>query len=75
VQAKQNGLIDSLGNFTKALDLAKEMAEIKGDVELVRYVRNESFWDQVGYRVGTSLGFDKQIAMYMRRPLTQYRLY
>jgi protease-4 len=74
-RSKQNGLVDSLGNFTKALDLAKEMGEINGDIELVRYVRNESFWDQIGYRVGTFMGLDKQLSLYLRRPLTQYRLY
>ena len=34
-EAKQLGLVDRLGNFQDAVDLAKELAEIKGKPELV----------------------------------------
>jgi len=34
-QAKVLGLVDSLGNFQDAVNLAKRIAHIKGEVELV----------------------------------------
>ena len=45
-QAKELGLVDLLGNFQDAVDLAKKMAGIKGDVTLV-YPKEEKLklWD------------------------------
>jgi protease-4 len=73
-QAKANGLVDDLGNFTKALAIARELGGLKGEIEIVRYVRNDDIWQQIGFRVGTFLSLDKQISLYLRPSLTQYRL-
>lgn len=44
--AKELGLIDHLGNFRDAVDLAKKMAGLKGDVNLVYPKRDRiSLWD------------------------------
>jgi protease-4 len=45
-QSKELGLVDQLGNFEDAVDLAKRMAGIKGDVTLVYPKRTRgSLWD------------------------------
>ena len=45
-KAKELGLVDSLGNFRDAVDLAKEMTNIKGDVTLVYPKKSRSkLWD------------------------------
>lgn len=41
-RAKELGLVDSLGNFQDAVELAKEMAGIKGDVTLVHSKKGRS---------------------------------
>lgn len=45
-KAKELGLVDLLGNFRDAVDLAKKLAGIKGDVDLV-YPKKDKFkiWD------------------------------
>lgn len=47
-QAKELGLVDALGNFRDAVDLAKKMTGIEGEVTLVypKKVR-PSFWDLI----------------------------
>ncbi|MFC1863788.1 signal peptide peptidase SppA, partial [Thermodesulfobacteriota bacterium] len=42
-KAKDLGLVDTLGNFEDAVDLAKEVAGIKGDVDLVYPKRSSEF--------------------------------
>lgn len=42
-KAKELGLVDRLGNFEDAIDLAKELAGIKGDVDLVYPKRPSEF--------------------------------
>lgn len=45
-KAKELGLVDSLGNFRDAVDLAKKMTGIKGDVALVYPKKSKSkLWD------------------------------
>ncbi|HUU40870.1 MAG TPA: signal peptide peptidase SppA [Desulfatiglandales bacterium] len=46
-QAKTLGLVDSLGNFQDAVNLAKKMADIKGEVRLVypERKRGSFLWD------------------------------
>ena len=46
-EAKKIGLVDSLGNFRDAVDLAKTMANIKGEVKLVypERKRRSILWD------------------------------
>ena len=46
-QAKTLGLVDSLGNFQDAIDLAKKMAGIKGEVKLIypERERRSPLWD------------------------------
>ncbi len=46
-EAKKIGLVDSLGNFQDAVDVAKTMANIKGEVKLVYPVRKRRsiLWD------------------------------
>ncbi|MBW2028877.1 MAG: signal peptide peptidase SppA [Deltaproteobacteria bacterium] len=45
-QAKDLGLVDSLGNFQDALDLAKKMSGIKGEAQIVYPKRPKGrFWD------------------------------
>lgn len=46
-QAKEIGLVDRLGNFRDAVDLAKKMANIKGEVKLVypEKKRRSFLWD------------------------------
>lgn len=45
-QAKELGLVDVLGNFQDAVDLAKNMATIKGDVTLVYPKKSKlDLWD------------------------------
>lgn len=47
-QCKELGLVDAIGNFQDAVELAKEMTEIKGEVTLVYpKKRRASFWDLV----------------------------
>lgn len=47
-KAKELGLVDLLGNFQDAIDLAKELTGIKGDVSLVFPKRRElRLWDLV----------------------------
>ncbi len=42
-QAKELGLVDELGNFQDAVDLAAEMAGIKGKPKVVEYGRKSAF--------------------------------
>jgi protease-4 len=42
-QAKEMGLVDELGNFQAAVDLAVEMAGIKGKPRVVEYGRESPF--------------------------------
>ncbi len=42
-QAKELGLVDELGNFQDAIDLAAEMAGIKGKPKVVEYGRKSAF--------------------------------
>jgi protease-4 len=45
-QSKELGLVDQLGNFEDAVDLAKSMAGIKGEVTLVYPKRTRAtLWD------------------------------
>lgn len=45
-QAKELGLVDELGNFRDAVELAKQMAGLKGEVSLVYpKAREAGFWD------------------------------
>jgi protease-4 len=45
-QSKELGLVDQLGDFQDALDLAKEMSDIKGEVTLVYPKKPRArFWD------------------------------
>ena len=46
-EAKEIGLVDNLGNFQDAVDLAKKMANIKGEVKLVypERKRRSLLWD------------------------------
>ncbi len=46
-QAKEIGLVDQLGNFRDAVNLAKQMANIRGDVKLVypERKRRSFLWD------------------------------
>ena len=46
-EAKELGLVDFLGNFQDAVNLAKRMANIKGEVKLVypKTKRRSLFWD------------------------------
>lgn len=47
-RAKELGLVDSLGNFQDAVDLAKEMAGIKGEAQVVYPKRPRGrFWDLI----------------------------
>ncbi len=73
-QSKLNGLIDETGNFTKALLITQELADIKGDVDLVRYIRMESLWKQISYRFSSSLGIDRQLKQLFRPDRLQYKL-
>ena len=46
LQAKESGLVDSLGNFQDAVDIAKEISGIEGDVSLVYPKRTGiNLWD------------------------------
>ena len=58
-QAQQNGLIDELGGFARAMELLKEKAGIRPDapVELVEYPKRKSLFQLVLSRVrGQALG-------------------
>ncbi len=46
-QAYDVGLVDELGSFRTALQLAKEKAEIEGEVRLALYPRQPTFWEQL----------------------------
>ncbi len=55
-QAKELGLVDMLGNFEDAVELAKTMAGIKGDVTLVYSKRNKlDLWDLFLETAGRSI--------------------
>lgn len=45
-EAKRVGLVDSLGNYTDAIDLAGKMAKIEGEPTIHNY-SSVSFWDRV----------------------------
>ncbi|MBL7117564.1 MAG: S49 family peptidase, partial [Candidatus Syntrophoarchaeum sp.] len=42
-QAKEMGLVDELGNFQDAVDLAAELAGIEGEPRVVEYGRKSAF--------------------------------
>ena len=48
-QAKENGLVDELGGLDRAIDIAKQRANIpvESDVELVDFPRPKSFYEMV----------------------------
>ncbi len=46
-QAKEVGLVDELGSFRTALRLAKEKADIEGEVTLTLYPRQPTFLEQL----------------------------
>jgi protease-4 len=46
-QAKAVGLVDELGSFRTALRLAKEKADIEGEVSLALYPRQPTFLEQL----------------------------
>ncbi len=68
-QAKRLGLIDQLGNFQDAVELAKKMAHIRGKVRLV-YPKREgfSFLDRL------IDGVIHRLLLYSSFPIIEYRL-
>ncbi|MCX5750316.1 MAG: signal peptide peptidase SppA [Candidatus Saganbacteria bacterium] len=50
-QAQEAKLVDELGGFTDAVNVAKELAKIEGDAELIFYEKQRGYWMQVGTRV------------------------
>ncbi len=62
LQAVQNGLIDTLGTFYTALNIAKEKAGIplSESVRLVNYPRKKSLLNELLGSVGVMLGYGRQ---------------
>ena len=46
-QAQQNGLVDELGNYQDAIELAALAADISGDFDIVYYPKQMDFFQQV----------------------------
>ena len=69
-QAKELGLVDVLGNFEDAVEIAKDMAGIKGEVTLV-YSKKErpALWDLF---LETATGFVIQVLQRIK-PQLEYR--
>ena len=74
-QAKENGLIDELGNFSDALISTKKLAGIKGEAQLVRFVKVQDLWQKLSYGAGMSLGLDKGLDSQLKPKLMQYQLF
>ena len=51
-QAKRVGLVDELGNFYDALEIAKDMAKIKGEPEIYEFGGGGSFGELFGLKGG-----------------------
>jgi protease-4 len=47
-QAKEMGLVDSLGYLPDAIDRAAELGGIEGEPRIIEYTRNVGFWDALG---------------------------
>ena len=47
-QAVQNGLVDKLGNYYDAIDLAAELSGIEGEPQVVELSPTYTFWDMLG---------------------------
>lgn len=58
-QAKDVGLVDEMGNFYDAIDLAAQLAGIPGKPSVIHLEREKSWWDILGTaKVGTITGND-----------------
>ena len=62
VQAKQLGLVDELGGFYEAVDKAKQLANLKGDVRLKRMTPNASAFEALEKILGVSASSARTLA-------------
>src|SRR5262249_5246194 len=53
-QARELGLVDRIGGFYQAVDLAKDMAGLKGDVPLRRMTPSEGPLEAIQHALGVS---------------------
>jgi protease-4 len=66
-QSKELGLVDQLGNFQDAVELAKQMAGIKGEVSLVYPKKSRlRFWDLVFQKASKALYTSFRNILYRR---------
>lgn len=70
-QSKKLGLVDQLGNFQDAVELAKRMAGIKGEVKLVYPKKRRGLWDLIFQNAAHA--FYKDL-MNIVNPRIEYRL-
>ncbi|MFC1559804.1 signal peptide peptidase SppA [Candidatus Margulisiibacteriota bacterium] len=73
-QAKDLKLVDTLGNFSDAVDEAADLSGIGGEPELI-YYRENDFWAGFGINTIKVLGLDQGLFPNMQNELTEYRLY
>jgi protease-4 len=68
-QGKENGLVDELGGFDRALALAKQAAKIAPDkkVRLVRYPVEKTLFETLMERVGSQAAVTGAVARQLRR--------
>ncbi len=72
-QAKEAKLVDELGNFTDAVDLAAELAKIKGEPRLV-YYREQNFFFGMGEGAVKMLGLENGLFGGPKGGLAEYKL-
>lgn len=77
-QAIKIGLVDKLGSFSDAVDVAADATSIRGEPQLVFYRRSPSFLYQLGMATGAFLGLPNNLFRFLGGPphseLTDYRL-
>jgi protease-4 len=62
VQAKENGLVDKVGGFYQAVDVAKDLAGLQGDVPLRRMTPSEGTFEALQKALGVSATSAKTLA-------------
>jgi protease IV len=76
LQATWKGLVDELGNFSKAIDTAKRLGKISGQPVLIRYPDRDNLWLQdIGREATKILGLEQGLLPAVKTEFQAFRVY
>jgi ClpP class serine protease len=75
-RAKELKLVDELGTFYDAIDIAKAGAHIIGKAKLIRVIKFEDNWFTVRAKVSEMLGLNAfNLKQYLKQDLVKFQSY